>query len=133
MLHTFNTEAFFPSSATWTPVSSTLVYSTWLTTSVTYTITISSSLIPQTATEMLLYTPIFCGTGLSNHDTYLQFYTTRNGVTYYKYLYLYSSSGDYTMNSENMWLPVPDNGNLYLAVTQSAGSCTINVHVIGYR
>ena len=111
----------------------TTVFSGYLSTSGTHTITISSGLIPQTATEMLLYTPTFCGTGDSNRDTYLQFYTTRNGVTHYKFLYHYTWSGDYTMNSENMWLPVPDDRNLYLSVLHSSANCHIYVNIIGYR
>jgi hypothetical protein len=123
---------FFPFSATWTPVSMTTVYSNYPSAGV-HSASISSSLIPDTATEMLLYISTFCTNTGSNYDTYLEFYTSQNGATYRKYLYLYNWSGDYTMNSENMWLPTPDNRILYFYFPQSTGNCRVYVNAIGYR
>ena len=120
-------------SASWTPIGRTHLHGTYLPTATTYSISISSSVIPDTAREMLIYIHVYCYT--SSHNTFndLQLYVVQDGVTYTKYIAMYDYVSDYTVNSENMWFPVPTNRVLYFTVPSGFSNCYSDIYAIGYR
>ena len=82
---------------------------------------------------MLTYIYVYCITSSYSQSGDLQFYVDQDGVTHSKRMYVYSYSGDYTINSENMWFPMPTNRVLYMNVPYTFSNCYAYIYANGYR
>ena len=122
------------SSVTWTSVTATSCGTNDLRRAGTVTFAIPS-VIPSTATEVLIYAGVFSGT--SNRGPYhnLKFHTMIGSKRYEKYLLIYSwNQSAYNTNSDNMWFPMPSDRKLYLTIPAAHGAnAGVRVFAIGYR
>ena len=83
---------------------------------------------------MLIYAYVY-GRGSAAYHTLadLDFYVVQDGVTYLKRMFLDEHVNQYTVNSENMWFPVPSNRLLYFYVPRAFSQGIAYVYAIGYR
>ena len=124
----------FPTlSASWTPTGSNYLFNIALT-ATTHSINIPTSIVPDSAKEMLIYAYVYGrGTATYNTVTNLDFYVVQDGVTHLKRMFLYEVVNQYTVNSDNMWFPVPSNRLLYFNVPHVFSQSTAYGYALGYR
>ena len=120
--------------STWTSVPLTVFLSSNLMTAGTFSYSIPS-IIPSNASEVLIYVRLYSGNSNTgpNHD--LKIFTRIGNVQYEKYFYVYSySQHAVSINSDNMWLPMPENRLVYLIVpAPHGGNVQLRFCAIGYR
>ena len=95
------------------------------------------SVIPDTATEVLLFIEIIAGYNPNNDYCIVKIFTEESDDRRFeKYISIrtYPQNG-HTMSEDNMWFPFMENRRVYLKLSktmnpQNMGS---NIHVIGYR
>ena len=123
-------------SATWNSVSRTRIGGINFATTNTQSFPIPS-VVPDTATEVLLFIEIIAGYNPNNDYCIVKIFTEESDDRRFeKYISIrtYPQSG-HTMTEDNMWFPFMANRRVYLKLSktmnlQNMGS---NIHVIGYR
>ena len=124
-------------SAMWTPVAKTVVGpadGVSLDRATTYDFQIPD-VIPLTASELLVYASVKCGTANLRTFGDIIFYVMHNGLRFEKRLYMtgYDQMAVNT-NSDNMWFPMPADRFMHLEITfANPGNCLALLSTIGYR
>ena len=95
------------------------------------------SVIPDTATEVLLYIEIIAGSSQSGECIIKIFTEESDDRRFEKYLSLKTWLQDsYTMTEDNMWFPFMANRRVYVKLSNTLRQTQFisgNIYVIGYR
>ena len=121
-------------SATWTPVNRTEIGQANFTPGTTFHFQIPD-IIPNSASEFLLYASMDCGTSVNDISDNIIFYVEHGGIRFEKFLRVHSyHQSAWNTNSDNMWFPMPADRQIHVDVVPvTIPNCSSRLHAIGYR
>lgn len=102
-----------------------------------FTRALSTAVVPAGAKEVYLYIHVSTGAANQDGDIELKIYTAEGGNQYASYFHLHGySQSAWSYNSDNFWLPITSNRNIYMQRTAGGyltGNKGYGIYVIGYR
>ena len=103
-------------------------------TTVTQAFHLSTSIVPATATEVLLFVYVDVGTSTDKISD-VEIYTLQNGVHYAKYISLHTyNQNAWSTNTDNIWPPLFTSKTIYVKSPNAHyGNVRFYISVIGYR
>ena len=122
-------------SATWNSVSRTRIGGINFATTNTQSFPIPS-VIPDTATEVLLFIEIIAGTSQNDYCIIKIFTEESDDRRFEKYISIKTwPQNSHTMSEDNMWFPFMANRRVYVKLSKSINAQHVysNIYVIGYR